>query len=742
MPLVKCVTAPPKDWATLADSNRKLGTPMKLGTVLVFVALVTVAQSAAAQKAQCPSSKGATVYILKGVNDNPQAIIAAATLPNAIILLAPDVDIDFSNVSSPAGDENPLIVFAPCVTLASYRPQPTSVANPHLEKKISTPGTAFGIPVVPGSGRTPNSVGPVLRFCTKPGPNYCNVPNVRTDDMPFMEAKCDGSPTDANWGDGLRVLGIRVLGADYHDHHTQEIGISIIACHNAEVANSELAGWGGAAIHVDDTHNYVDGIKTQSQVPSVINVKVHDNYIHHNQYSEDSNRHSLGYGVSVTTGAFVEIYQNVFDYNKHSITANGDAGGYNALRNLILKSGGFNGTDFDKIIHVVDVHGTRNCPGDIKALYNCGTAGFQFLMTQNTFQYSQATDIKIRGKPAGRAIISSNIFARSNQGDAISLQTTDHVFVTKTNQYNIDTFGHYGVCDIDGDGIDDLVLMTGVTWWYSSGGRYPWTFLKEDTALLQNVRLGDVDGDGRCDVVKDAGGGHWMVSSGGKADWKAFGYFLAPLNQVQFGRFDAAIKNLNPGVRAPPTHAFWRGEGGKWFVTPLAHPNQWTLVGSSGFAFSDLRFGDFTGDGVTDVLGNEGGHWAISDAARGQWQNLNPTLNDPVDNPNVFIARMDAADNVDDVLRLDSLGFAVAWGRSFQGKTPWRSWKSYEFNLSEELVPGVVDAQVPLGHGYVGHFGGGEPAAGTLTVDQKRVGHFYSQAQIPGQQEWLSLFAY
>src|SRR6185369_12949820 len=360
-------------------------------------------------------------------------------------------------------------------------------------------------------------------------------------------------------------------------------------------------------------------------------------------------------------------------------------------------------------------------------LFNCGDAGFRFVFEENTFQYNKTTDLKLRGKPKKQATISGNIFARSNRDDAIQLQTTDNVVVSSSNRYNDDTFGRYGVCDIDGDGIDDLVLMTGVSWWFSSSGQYPWSYLKGDTTLLKDVQLGDVDGDGRCDVVKDNGGGQWIIASGGTASWKPFGSFLAPLNEVHFGRFDPASPDLNRRIR-PPTHAFWRGDGGNWLVTPLSHPNEWTLVGSSSFPFADLRFGDFTGDGVTDVLGNEAGHWAISDAARAQWKNLNPTLDDPVKRTNIFIANMNPTDNVDDVLRLDvpvigiqgTTTLTANWQRSFNGTAPWRPWKSYAFTVDGSNIEDYVG----LGFAFVGQFRGA-PGASTLTIDPNRMGHFY-----------------
>ena len=172
----------------------------------------------------------------------------------------------------------------------------------------------------------------------------------------------------------------------------------------------------------------------------------------------------------------------------------------------------------------------------------------------------------------------------------------------------------------------------------------------------------------------------------------------------------------------------------------------WTLVQNSSFPFSALRFGDFTGDGVTDVLANEAGRWAISNAARGSWQKLNPTLNDPVQNSNIFIANMDATDNVDDVLRFDVstntaqyplVTYTGTWKRSANGTTPWATWKTYNFVFGDFYPQDFVQ----VGPAFVGQFRG-LPGLVALTIDQNRIGHFYSPGQGKNFEEWQSMFAY
>jgi hypothetical protein len=74
-----------------------------------------------------------------------------------------------------------------------------------------------------------------------------------------------------------------------------------------------------------------------------------------------------------------------------------------------------------------------------------------------------------------------------------------------------------------------------------------------------------------------------------------------PLSEVEFGRFDLNVRDDRPGAARRKTHAFRRAPDGQWFVTPLSRVD-WKPAESSSFPMNRLWFGDFTGDGVTDVL--------------------------------------------------------------------------------------------------------------------------------------------
>jgi hypothetical protein len=171
---------------------------MRYGTILTVLIFVISWQSALAQIAPCPTDRP-IVYIQKNVNDTPMAIIAAVSTPNVVVLMAPDVDIDFSEVTSPIGADAPLIVFSQCVTLASY--QPTT----------PLPLPASGPPV--GAEHNPSRVRGVrriasARFCdTAPTPTAAKTGRA----VPLLSRRAAGLPRSPMvtvprfWGSGFSV---------------------------------------------------------------------------------------------------------------------------------------------------------------------------------------------------------------------------------------------------------------------------------------------------------------------------------------------------------------------------------------------------------------------------------------------------------------------------------------------------------------------------------------------------------
>src|SRR5262249_30354815 len=353
------------------------------------------------------------------------------------------------------------------------------------------------------------------------------------------------------------------------------IGIRVQRCTDVEISNMEIHGFGGTGISVQ---NVLFG--APARIDDFGQVRIHDNFIHHNQHPSVGGIFggtALGYGVeTANNGARAAIFRNVFDFNRHAIAAGFDAGGYIAEDNLVLKGGGWHGGFFNDFTHIFDAHGS----GCWWSHDLCGDAGEEFRYFRNSFQYHSDKAIHIRGKPRDNADISENVFPHDHLGGwddyAIKLYTEKNVEIGPGNIVKTDTYGkYYSQCDFDGDGIDDLFLATGATWWFSSSGKFHWTFFNTSPTQLKDLRFGYFDDDDRCDVITESGSGRWMISSGGTEPFKPLEQVWPesppmdgpwrPLKDVQFGRFDPDDTSRSRRT----THAFYRKENGEWWVKKL-----------------------------------------------------------------------------------------------------------------------------------------------------------------------------
>jgi hypothetical protein len=625
---------------------------------------------------------GSTVDIKDSTPASRDLLVEALGTPGTTIRLGPDVDIDLTNVG-------PIIVKRG-VTVTSVRAFPS-------EPEKRAPGR--GKPLLPG--RAPNANGP--RLYTRAHPRG------------LLQIPCTDDPA-VGLNDNVHLSNFRLQGPDKNiestDDHLQ-IGIIVDSCVGVEISNMDISGWSWAGIRiVDDPKNFGGG-----RIDKPEQVVIRGNYIHNNQHEGEN-----GYGIDLALGATALIEENVFDTNRHSIAGNGYSDGYRAERNLVLKGGGYHKLGFHT--HVFDMHGTANCGirGVVNdSAWNCGRAGGLIVINDNAFQYSAENDIKIRGKPQIEAVILRNVFpfSRLEGGTVLSggiavTQGKTNITIGKGPNANItgyDSYGKYGICDFDGDGKDDLFLATGATWWFSSSGEFQWTYLKQAKETIDQLKLGYINGDNRCDVLA-ANGDSWEVSDGGTAAWRPIGRFAVPMSEVVLGRFGPPVSGLGQ-----TSHAFRRAADGQWYVTSLAAPS-WTPAQSSSIPLSKLRFADFTGDGITDVLAVQGGHWSISASGTGEWETLNPKLSQSFDS--LSIGDLDA-DGRADIVRFQPSGAnaltpSVSWG----GRSDWAALPK---------VTGVAYgafALLPL-HAFVGRFDaiGG---ADLLVVDGKRNGRFANRA--------------
>lgn len=631
--------------------------------------------------------------------------------------------------------------------------------------------------------RSPSSLGPIIRY----GPSR----TARITALFSIQCRYPGE-----FNDHVHISGFRLFGVKTGQQNTNERGIAVYRCIDIEISNMEIFGWGAFGVYIEDTDNgggpddlavfqTTDKAPTTGRVSNPAQILVHNNYFHHNQHPQSTNpvddpqpvcpgpqggRVALppinpfdprcfpgssaeGYGVSLGDGAWAKIYRNLFDYNRHSIATTGNVGGYEAAENLVLKGGGYHGTYFNTYTHQFDVHGTGCTVSDDL----CGSAGWQFWYKKNTFQYLNGPSIKIRGHVRRSADFSGNVFAKDDRdswdtdptGAAIVVRTYDDIHLGDDNLTSTDDWGKYHVCDVDADGVDDLLLTTGATWWFSSMGEFPWTYLNTQTFRGDQVKVGELDATPGCDViVQDSE--TWRLFSGGRGDGIMLGVFGVKLKDVAFGRFGLP----KPGIDFSGSEMliFRRGNNGDWESGQLSRPNRWRLLRttpSPSLALSDLRFADFTGDGLTDVMALVNGYWAISEGGTQGFKPWNPGLSDALGG--LYVADIDA-DRQYDVLKLDRRWepefsqFNVArrwtltqqWYVSRNGQTDWQPLGSamvWDYPASS--------AQPRTPPAFAGNFGVA-PGGGVLVVDRERIGHFFAPGESAGgaSPNWTSLFAY
>jgi hypothetical protein len=618
----------------------------------------------------------AVVDITGSTGDWRYLLVQALGTPNTTVRLATGVDMDLSGYKD--------IDIVHGVNLTSEQP-----CRQRKGAKLVTPPTPPG-PTC--SARNAQHRGPRLYTTTRP--------------QPLFRITCDNGNLN---GDNVRLYGFRLqgphMGVADGDENLED-AIEIDSCVGVEIANLELSDWSGEAIGVSDravrqvlpAAPPAEHLRPPArQLLDSEVVRIHDNFIHHNQHEG-----KFGYGVDVFEGAWAKIERNVFDFDRHAITASGGTGiGYLASHNLVLR-----GSDVHE--QMLDVHGDDNCHTWSSSAWNCGNAGSLFWFTYNAFQYTASDAIKLRGRPRIGAYIENNVFVQESPDDAVALQTHDHVYpdpLARANRAGLDSYGQYGVCDFNGDGRDDLFLPTGVTWWYSSAGKMNWVYLNAASEMLGQVALGDFDGDGRCDVFA-VHGGKWVISSGGTGEWRSLGTYGVPFNQLAFGKF-------NPDGK---TDIFRRYPDGQWaVVSPGSH--DWRSVASSGFPLDQLHFGDFTGDGITDVLAAEGGHWSISRSATDPWHTLNPNLSSSLDG--VQIADVDG-NGIDDVVRFKVTGFTSgSWEVSWDGRGDWQTLKNVTWRSTYPRAPHL--------HMFAGRFDDSR-GADLLFLDDSRLGLLYRRA--------------
>jgi FG-GAP-like repeat len=422
--------------------------------------------------------------------------------------------------------------------------------------------------------------------------------------------------------DNVRITGLRLRGP-VNDPRCQPSNVSHVAIQiqpTAEVPHVPIV----FVDHLDIGYFTASAVATAGTHPDESNcppgplefprstpVRVISNFFHHIE-----RRVPLDSMGSVTgNGAFILNQGNViYRTYEQSIAADPSTWtGYNAYDNFFLSN---------QRVYQVDMHS----PGHIDGTC-CG--GDYFDVGWNTFLDTVHWNIIDSAPPCRFTWIHDNIFLQSEGKDdgspgAIVTHTTDPVkhskpldefqrgiFIWANTDKASNPTADLAVGDFDGDGSDDVFVGTGAAWYFSSGGAAEWRFLNRMPEHASALRFGDFDRDGRTDVIA-VHGANVDISWGGLSPWQTINVVAWPISEIAVGDFDGdGIADL------------FLATGSQWFYAPGGR--NWTLFADSSIRTHDLRFGDFTHAGHTQVLGISASHeWQIVRHIGGTWESLGP----------------------------------------------------------------------------------------------------------------------
>jgi len=446
--------------------------------------------------------------------------------------------------------------------------------------------------------------------------------------------KAATATTPTQYVSDVRVTGIHFQGATWGTD--KEVALSAIVVHDdgrstVIIDHNELSEFTSNGVQVDGAIDAAACGAALPAQPRPMPVRVSGNFIHH--IIGDGQ----GYGVVVGSGAFPLIERNTEYQNRHSVAGSHDdfTSGYFATDNYILHQAPIYPTE-DHVSNF-DFHGSEDmfCHD-----HWGGMAGDYVVIQYNTFLTNDRENVLIRGESCRQGLVDGNIFGQQKDysqlvypnpfgcsphllitGGAVvnigpngeGMDPPPHLTITDNNLYSQPApVDELAVGDFDGDGIDDLFTTTGNGWWYSSGGVAEWRWLRRATDKVDSLRVGDLDGDGRADVIR-ANGRVIEVSWGGISGWQTLTTApgILPITSYAIGNFD--------GDRLHGDDIF-ASNGATWWVAKNGHnfvPTQTSTVPAA-----QLRFGDFDGDGKTDVFTTGGGAWKYSSAAASTWQTL------------------------------------------------------------------------------------------------------------------------
>ncbi len=364
-------------------------------------------------------------------------------------------------------------------------------------------------------------------------------------------------------GDGGRITGLRIEGPSGE----VEVGQPFYKYRMGIRTN----GFDYLKIDNNELYNWpYSAITIDSK--STEKIEILNNNFHSNRGKQ------LGYGAVVGGEGFALIKGNRFYQNRHDIGSSGVRGsGYEASYNYV--------ESYDQSYGNFDVHGTTESHDAV--------AGHFTYIHHNIFK--QKTDnIIIRGIPNLMCLIEDNKFAAVNMNQAISHK----VLINETN----DRMLYRG----------NLFAWNNIYDWDEVNGNYKelyitkeWNKKENSITILQPF-------------YRKSSDKRRTIREPRPASPKPFDQDI--MMDFELGNFD----------NDQQTEIFV-SVNGNWFIADLPTPNnysgyrdwEWKKINSSDKLVEQLGFGDFNGDGITDVLNANGKDWYVSYGGNSGWSLLN-----------------------------------------------------------------------------------------------------------------------